>query len=643
MFKSGWTSNLEEFVHSSTDEIISGLKNFVDNYSQSQINAWEESIKILQQEAFKIIKENPEFGKYFIILEYLLNYEYRRPDCIILTESQIFVIEFKSSSNIINSDIDQVSAYARDLKAYHRECQKLPVLPILVPINFKNISTNKNGVIVTEPNSLAKTILINEIKNSPKKYISLEDFFSDDSYNPLPTLVEAARELFFSRKIREIWRARASTDPAVKNITDITEEAARNHTRHLILISGIPGSGKTLTGMRAVHNPILDKLAVPRNNNKPTVPGLYLTGNLPLSEVLQYELSKAGGGGRTFVRHIKSYLDRYISRSDLIPFEHVLVFDEAQRAFSKEKVSDTHKNWNYNMIASEPELFIRICDRMPDWGVMIGLIGGGQEIHLGEEEGLIQWKNAISGSDFEWIIHCPEELSDIFDGKQNKTIYNSNLNLSSEIRFHLIDQFYEYIELILEGNKQNIAKKLSKELIQPSGNEFDGIKLYITRNLDVAKNYLTLRYEDSPLAKYGIIASSRDKSLPSFGIDNSFQATRNLKRGPWFTESKEHSLSSTQFKQVATEFDCQGLELDMSLLAWGSDLIIENNKWTNLYASRYSPRGSVQPKDPFQMRLNAYRVLLTRGRDGVIIFVPENELLDNTYNYFIDCGFEKLC
>ena len=98
-----------------------------------------------------------------------------------------------------------------------------------------------------------------------------------------------------------------------------------------------------------------------------------------------------------------------------------------------------------------------------------------------------------------------------------------------------------------------------------------------------------------------------------------------------------------QFKQVATEFDCQGLELDMSLLAWGTDLIIENNKWTNLYASRYSPRGSVQPKDPFQMRLNAYRVLLTRGRDGVMIFVPENELLDNTYNYFIDCGFEKLC
>ena len=139
---------------------------------------------------------------------------------------------------------------------------------------------------------------------------------------------------------------------------------------------------------------------IERNNNKPTVPGLYLTGNLPLSEVLQYELSKAGGGGRTFVRHIKSYLYRYIYRSDLIPFEHVLVFDEAQRAFSKEKVSDTHKNWNYNMIASEPELFIRICDRMPDWGVMMGLIGGGQEIHLGEEEGLIQWKNAISGSDF---------------------------------------------------------------------------------------------------------------------------------------------------------------------------------------------------------------------------------------------------
>lgn len=372
------------------------------------------------------------------------------------------------------------------------------------------------------------------------------------------------------------------------------------------------------------------------------MPGLYLTGNGPLAEVLQYELRQAGGGGQTFVRHIKSYLDRYVPRPELVPPEHLLVFDEAQRAFSPEKVADTHPNWRVNWIASEPELFLRVCERMPGWSVLVGLIGGGQEIHLGEEEGLIQWRSAIDTSEAEWTVHAPDRFRRLFLGSRARFRCASSLSLDVEVRFHGAKGLHELVEAMLDKGDTQFAFRVSEDVRAQYGNPVERLHLYVTRDLDTAKWYLRERYAESPRARFGLLASSRDKDLPAFGINNDFQATKRVRLGPWFTAGEDDERSCRRLEAAVTEFGCQGLELEMALVAWGTDLMRENGQWTIHRARPYRARGRVTARSPLQMRLNAYRVLLTRGRDGTIVFVPPLEELNETAEYLEFMGFTRL-
>ncbi|MFP6616509.1 MAG: DNA/RNA helicase domain-containing protein [Candidatus Hydrogenedentota bacterium] len=639
---SGWQSNLPTFRETKAGIIQQSLENFVRDFSPQQANAWRESIPMLQKEAGELIDGDATARQYSAVLEYQLPYDGRRPDVVILANGAIVVLELKGKQSPNQADLDQVSAYARDLRAYHRECHNKPVTPILVPTRSSQLEMTRDGVLIAAPDRLDEVVrrLASE---APEGQILLENFTAEEAYSPLPTLVEAARELFESRTIREIWRAKAATDPAVDTISRIAHEAVQTESRHLVLVTGVPGAGKTLVGMRAVHAKYLDDLAVVRANGKPTVPGLYLTGNGPLAEVLQYELKKAGGGGSTFVRHIKQYLNSYVPKPQKIPPEHLLVFDEAQRAFNSDKVEDTHKDWNSDIIKSEPELFIDVCDRMPQWSVMVGLIGGGQEIHLGEEEGLKQWRDALQKSDDpqRWTVHCPRSLSDVFDGSGLKTNWDEHLNLDTEIRFHQSTKLNEFVdELLVKGNLAR-ASQLASFIQAPSGDYVDGMKMYLTRDLELAKSYLRERYAEAPQARYGIIASSRDKALNDLGITNDWQSKPRI--GPWFSEGEENSRSCRHLEDTISEFDCQGLELEMSLLAWGTDFMRERGKWTARKAKGYRPRGKAVPRNPYQMRVNAYRVLLTRGRDGTIVYVPRQlSELDETFELLENVGFKSL-
>ena len=637
----GWSSDISEFNEAETFLIMDSVENFVRDYSQEQLAAWREEISILRNVASKLVASNAFSREYGIILEYRLPYENRRPDVIVLAKDTVIVLEFKSKSHATQADLDQVGAYARDLRAYHKECHERNVLPVLVLTSAQDTQTVTDGITILSPDKLSE--LISQLAESLGIHqLSVATFLSNDAYRPLPTLVQAARELFQSGSVREIWRASSVTDPAVEAIASIAEEAARTKTRHLVLITGVPGSGKTLVGMRSVHSRLLDKLAVARTDGKPTVPGLYLTGNGPLSEVLQYALRKAGGGGRTFVRHIKGYLDRYVGHLGRIPAEHLLVFDEAQRAFSPARVADTHKDWEIEWIASEPQLFVQICDRMPDWSVLVGLIGSGQEIHVGEEEGLTQWRKALETSPNQWTIHSPKHLEGIFSGSPLPALYEETLNLEVEIRFHHTQRLHEFVEKMLSNGQPKDACTIAESIFRPDGRESDGLKLYVTRDLEVGKRYLLERYSEYPEARFGIVASSRDKELKNWGVNNDFMSTQRLKLGPWFTEGDEDPKSCRILDQSATEFGCQGLELDMALLAWGTDFLRNDGAWTNHDAKRYRRQGRTEVKDPFQMRVNAYRVLLTRGRDGSIIFVPQLADLDETYDFFLQCGIREL-
>jgi hypothetical protein len=462
-------------------------------------------------------------------------------------------------------------------------------------------------------------------------------FLSGDAYRPMPTLVAAARELFLKGTLRRIRRAAAATDGAADTAARIAHIAARTRSRHLVLLTGVPGAGKTLVGLRLVHSHFIDDLAIARDRGKPTAPAVFLSGNDPLVSVLQYELRDAGGAGRTFVRRVKDYVARY-ARSSLIPPEHVLVYDEAQRAFDAAKVADTHPEIA-DQAKSEPDIFVGVAERIPEWSVVVALIGSGQEIHTGEEGGTVQWADAIRKSvqPERWTIHGPPALEEMFANLHYQS--DSSLNLDSSLRSHLSSRVHEYVAGIVarHAGESKRQKALAGLLTQ------EGYDLRITRDLDRAKRYLRDRYAEESDARFGLLASSRDASLVQFGIPNDWQSTRQVRFGPWYSddETDPGGWSCRHLRVCITEFGAQGLELDAVLLAWGTDFEREDSEWSIAHARKYK-RGGAPVKDPWQLRANAYRVLLTRARDATVVFMPPLTELDATYQYLIDCGFRPL-
>jgi hypothetical protein len=432
-----------------------------------------------------------------------------------------------------------------------------------------------------------------------------------------------------------IRRAAAATDPTLEYLAAVAREAARTRSRHLVLVSGFPGTGKTLVGLQLAHARFLDDLSVARGDSKPTAPAVYLSGNGPLVRVLQHDLKSAGGGGATFVRPIKAYVDRYSRRPGLVPSEHVLIFDEAQRAFDADQVAATHAGGGDGK--SEPQHFVEFAERIPEWCVVVGLIGAGQEIHVGEEAGIGQWRTAVEGATDPntWTIHVPDHLADEFRGPTRLRV-DRRLHLTVELRYHLADVVHSHVEGLLDERAGLPLAEVGAEL------ERDGYHMRITRDLDVARAYLRQRFGEDPHARFGLIASSRDSALAQFGVPNDWQSTQRVSEGPWFGEGEDDPLgrSCRMLRACVTEFGCQGLELDATLLAWGTDLIREGGVWTNRLARRYQKPSAI--RDSLRLRRNAYRVLLTRARDATVVFVPPLPILDETYHHLVDAGFKDI-
>lgn len=431
----GWESDFPEFRSTPPSKVREQLESFLDDASPEQVRAWKDAIPPLQQEVDEVLLRDRLATSYSAILEYELPMEARRPDVLLLVGSGVMVLELKGKLEPSQADIDQTAAYARDLRCYHRECANRDIVPVLVPTRARGYLRQQGGVHVAGPDAIDGLIgQLTALDSGPA--IDRGQFLTESAYRPLPTLVEAARELFNSGQLRTIHRARAATDPAVDAIAKIIHHAAATKTRHLILLTGVPGAGKTLVGLQTVHAHYLDDLAVSRSDGKPTTPAVFLSGNGPLVEVLQYELRGAGGGGKTFVRGVKDYVNRYSRRPELVPPEHVLVFDEAQRAFDAAMVAAKHPEGPHK---SEPEHFVEFAERVPDWCVVLGLIGSGQEIHVGEEAGLVQWRWAVerSARPDQWTVHTSLSVAETFDGCAVPLDVQPSLNLDTEIRFHL--------------------------------------------------------------------------------------------------------------------------------------------------------------------------------------------------------------
>jgi len=568
--------------------------------SKEQVEAWDDCYE-------KSISFFKACSKYDcdIIFEYLMPREGgRRPDVLLITGKYLFVFEYKMKDRFSQADIDQVSAYARDLKHYHSASHDLEVIPILVPTKANGKYRMYNEVYACTPDKLEELILP---FLSYSRKIDLETWLAGE-YRPLPSLVSAAQTIYNNEDLPYIRKANSVGIPqAVETLLAITKQAKENGQRVLALVTGVPGSGKTLLGLDFVH----------KTSNSSEQNSLYLSGNGPLVEVLQYALRS-----KTFVGSLRNYIKEYGILQRGVPKEHIIVFDEVQRAWDKRQVFEKH-----SVNKSEPDLIIEIAEKIPDWSVMLGLVGEGQEIHNGEEAGIVQWRDALKTAKKQWVVVCPSKLENIFkDICEVKTFDKLDLNVS--LRSHLADDVSNWVANLLDENIEeaiNISKVIHEQ----------GFNMYVTRNFIRAKNYCRKRYENNSMKRYGLICSSKANILRKYGIDNSYKTTSSLMVGPWYNEPIGNINSCCQLDKVVTEFSCQGLELDMPIVCWGEDLI-----WTHGAWKKYA--GKSKCKDPHQIRLNSYRVLLTRGRDGFIVYIPEDRILDETLEVLKLAGLREL-
>jgi DUF2075 family protein len=601
--KSAWLSALHEHHQQSMNSPA----------DDSQHAAWAHSFDILQHELQKLVQTKPATGNFTIIFEFELPRERgRRPDVIILGSSTIYVLEFKDYRKILPAHVDQVNAYVRDLHYYHSGSQAHTILPVLVLARAKNVVQLYEGTTIVSADSLATSL--KTLTGSDSTPLIDSRLWLESDYAPLPSLIKAAKSLWDDKtQLPKIRRAEsAGTSKTIAELITIARKAQQNNELHLALVTGVPGSGKTLVGIQLVYENELDNSEIKNN-------AVFLSGNGPLVKVLQHALKN-----KFYVQAVHGFLKDYGGAKTRLPHEHIWIFDEAQRAWDVDRVEEKRK---HNL--SEPEDFLRLAERMNSWVLMVALIGEGQEIHIGEESGLAQWNLALSKMEKKWILHCPEKISDKFSSIPDREI-NPVFDLNVTLRSHIAEDVTKWVQRLLEGDLAG-AKSLSENL------SLQGFDLYVTNDINVAANYVKERYSGEEETRFGLMASSKAKNLGRFGINTDWNCTRNIRVGQWYNDSPGSFSSCCSLREVVTEFSCQGLELDFPIVCWGNDFVWDEDHWKSPKKSRLN-----KAKDPHQLRMNSYRVLLTRGRDGFIVFVPDEIGMKSTYEALKEAGVKEL-
>lgn len=590
--------------------VVSSLESHLERLlgfpaSGSQLAAWREEEALLRGALRDLAVARPEVTDWGVALEYELHLEGgRRPDVILHCGERIFVLEFKQAAVAPSGAVDQVIAYGRDLAEYHKASHGLSVEPVLVLTGSSLVSTSAEGLAILGPSQLAAYL-------DDRAVSGHLDFTSwlESPYEPLPTLVEAARMIFREEPLPRIRRAESAGIPeAVNLLVRLTKEAQRDSLRMLAMLAGVPGAGKTLAGLSLVY----DRLADDHD-------AVFLSGNGPLVQVLRDALKS-----KTFVQDLHAFITTY-GTSTRAPGHHIVVFDEAQRAWD-----GGYMAWKGRGTASEPDLLVEVGERLPEWCALVGLVGDGQEIHSGEEAGIQQWRAALAQRASEgWEVHCPPRLADAFDGQS--VTEHGELDLTVSLRSRRAEDLHAWVAALLDGRLGDAAR-LAATI------QHQGFPMYVSRDLERCKAYLTERYQDEPERRFGIIASSKSQRfLPQHGVDSSWPATKKVNFAHWYNREMGQPGAGSNLEAVVTEFGCQGLELDMPLVAWGDDVVWSGRDWNVKPGRPQYPQ-----EDPVQLRLNCYRVLLTRGRDGLLVFLPNDPAVDLTEHALLAAGLSPL-
>lgn len=598
-----WSGTVGEFLAVPKMEILGALTHHLRETGAPQLFAWRNSLEALHDGLESCLPEAADCG---LVLEYELPRSGgRRPDLIFLNNGVVLVIEFKNRVGPEASDLDQVLGYVRDLSEYHQACRDKTLVPVLVPVGFPGAPYEELGVRVASPRDLSR--IIREISRHARASAPDTRGWIQSPYEPLPALVEAARLLFERKPLPRVRTAEAENIPSrVDRVERLTNDALNQGERRLLLITGVPGSGKTLIGLQTAYSRAL------------TAPAVLLSGNGPLISVLQYVLNSS-----VFVQPLKNYLRDYLVRQKHPPRERVVIFDEAQRAWDRDRVLERHFG---DLDDSEPALLLSLAEKVDGGFVVVALLGEGQEIHAGEESGIQNWVDAISRSRG-WSVAGPAHLKGAFADAGILYETESQFHLTTSLRSRKAGQLSRWTALVLEGRTED-AFLVSKDLARI------GYPIRMTRDFEAAKSYIRDRFDGVTEKRTGAIASSKFRALSSYGI--SVAPQRFYYYGQWYEEPEIHPKSGCRFETAISEFGCQGLELDMPLLCWGPDLRWDGSQWKS-----HLGRARVV-KDPHRLRLNAYRVLFTRGRDGLVIFVPAMPELDETWDGLRRFGVAEL-
>ena len=676
-------ANCDDFLNASEakirDEIVQHSMQF-DLTAQQNI-AWNEEIRILKQ----VMRE---LGDGQIAFEYTIPRMGRRVDVVIIRKGQIFLLEFKVfEDEYPKSAVDQAVDYAVDLHNFHEASHETDLFPVLVCTAAPAVANNvelRNHIATpmrcNEQNLAAEIKRVSEVFDTSKAINA--NAWVNSSYKPTPTIIEAAQALYAGHDVREISHKESDdNDIAVTTacIDEIIENSKRNGWKSICFVTGVPGAGKTLVGLNIANRRH-------RFNTSDEEHAVFLSGNEPLVTVLREALTrdqnekrkqhcadcKISHPGRdcdgcelnltkgqifaetkSFIQMIHWFRDDSLLEGHPAPIDKIAIFDEAQRAWKKEQLSKfmrTKKGQpHFNM--SEPECLIEYMNRHQDWATIVCLVGGGQEIHDGEA-GISEWFNALNTYFPDWKVFCSDRMTDseyVGDSSIDELLSNvelhrrSELHLSVSMRSFRSELVSAFAKAVIDVDVDE-ARRLYAQIVEPNADGSMKYPILLTRDLAKAKQWV----KDVSLGteRYGIIASSGAKRLRADGVI----VPKDIEVEKWFLNGKD-DVNSSYFMEVAvSEFKIQGLEIDYAVVAWEGDFRFVDGGFTynNFSGSSWSKVNKNIDQDYLK---NSYRVLLTRSRQGFIIYVPKgsNEdvtrnpaFYDETYAYLKSIGIVEI-
>lgn len=646
-------ARFEDFARQSKAEVLGLLTQRAGgDLELTQNNAWQEQIDILQG----LQLPDSERASAKIYFEYTIPRLGRRADVILLVGHVLFVLEFKAGESKFHvAALDQVWDYALDLKNFHDTSHDICIAPVLVateaPSQTISLQQTLHDDGLLRPVRASSTDLQKIIGRALDVLIAprIDPVrWESGRYLPTPTIIEAARALYAGHSVESISRHGAGAQNLAitsKAVDRIIEHARAERKKAICFVTGVPGAGKSLVGLDIAN----------RHQDKSSATySVFLSGNGPLVAVLREALIRdtvaraAMAGTRikkseprqkvdSFVQNVHHFRDDCLADTGA-PHEHVVLFDEAQRAWTLDKTATfmATKKGIAGFDQSEPEFLISCMNRHDDWAVVVCLVGGGQEINTGEA-GIGEWLNAVLKRFWDWEVHLsPDLIASEYrsDAALKKVLAlpstrsNPDLHLATSMRSFRAESLSKFVRELLDieeaAARQTLAGLMARYPIR------------ITRRLDLAKRWLRDQARGSE--RYGIVVSSQAQRLKPHAIDV------RVKTDPvkWFLDGKQDTRSSYYLEDVATEFQVQGLELDWTCVMWDGDLRFNGKGWSH-HKFKGSRWNQVKKAEHQIYLKNAYRVLLTRARQGMVLVIPEGSDIDPTRSaQFYDPTFQYL-